>query len=218
MKKLFTIRLILICILLTGALTVAFAGDKSEANRKETNKAHTKQILIVGLPDNVRSNYFYKGMIAEETGMVADSIDILYNHIIAENIAASFRETNCRFILDSHLNQQLIDEIKTEGEEEECYANLAEVPNEELQQELNKAGADYLLVLNQHYLKWQEEPLRTLFHIVSYTLFDKEKNEICRGNNFFTSMNLEKAEKIRKISKKSSSRIASSVIKTLDDQ
>ena len=40
--------------------------------------------------------------------------------------------------------------------------------------------------------------LRTLFHIVSYTLFDKDKNEVYRGNNFFTCMNLENPDKLRK--------------------
>ena len=53
--------------------------------------------------------------------------------------------------------------------------DLSAVPTEELQKVLDNADADYLLVLNQHYLKWQDQPLRTLFHIVSYTLFDKDE-------------------------------------------
>ena len=91
------------------------------------------------------------------------------------------------------------------------------MPTEELQKVLDNADADYLLVLNQHYLKWQDQPLRTLFHIVSYTLFDKDKNEVYRGNNFFTCMNLENPDKLRKSSRKSSSKIASTIIKTLDE-
>ena len=88
---------------------------------------------------------------------------------------------------------------------------------EEMREIMSETDADYLLVLNQHYLKWQEQPLRTLFHIVSYSLFDKDKNEIISDNNFFTSMNLEEPNKIRKISKKSSVKIASNVIKALEN-
>lgn len=195
-------------------------GITAKEIKKESENYHAKQILIVGLCDNVKSNYFYKGMIAEETGMKADSIDQTYNKIIAENIAASAKKGDCRFIPASmaSVSGKVLNEIKVNGESEDCYSDLSAVPTAELQQVLDSADADYLLVLNQHYLKWQDQPLRTLFHIVSYTLFDKDKNEIYRGNNFFTCMNLENPDKLRKSSRKSSSKIASTIIKTLDEE
>ncbi len=60
--------------------------------------------------------------------------------------------------------------------------------------------------------------LRMSFKISSY----KNKSCIffCRFNgktNFFTCMNLENPDKLRKSSRKSSSKIASSIIKTLDE-
>ena len=134
-------------------------------------------------------------------------------------IAASVKNGDCKFIPANatQVTGQVLNEIKVNGESEDCYSDLSAVPTEELQKVLDNAGADYLLVLNQHYLKWQDQPLRTLFHIVSYTLFDKDKNEVYRGNNFFTCMNLENPDKLRKSSRKSSSKIASSIIKTLDE-
>ena len=107
--------------------------------------------------------------------------------------------------------------VKINENEEECASDLSSVPLDEMRKIMNDADADYLLVLNQHYLKWQDQPLRTLFHIVSYSLFDKDKKEIITGNNFFTCMNLEEPNKIRKMSKKSSVKIASNVIKALED-
>ena len=178
MERLFKIRIFTVMFF----LAVASIAANAKESKKEGDNYHAKQILIVGLHDNVKSNYFYNGMIAEETGMKADSIDQTYNTIIAENIAASVKNGDCK-----------------------------------LQKVLDNADADYLLVLNQHYLKWQDQPLRTLFHIVSYTLFDKDKNEVYRGNNFFTCMNLENPDKLRKSSRKSSSKIASTIIKTLDE-
>ena len=40
--------------------------------------------------------------------------------------------------------------------------------------------------------------------------------EVTKGNNYFTCMNLEKADKLSKASRKSSSKIASTIIKSID--
>ena len=197
MKRSFRFRLLNLLFLCGLCVNTSFAEKLSEGDGVQP-----KQVLIVGLKDNVRSNYFYKGMIAEETGMQADSVDFIYNQIIAENIAGNTKSKAYKFVLanEDSIPADFFEEVKINENEEEC-----------------ETDADYLLVLNQHYLKWQEQPLRTLFHIVSYSLFDKDKNEIISDNNFFTSMNLEEPNKIRKISKKSSVKIASNVIKALEN-
>ena len=82
MERLFKIRIFTVMFF----LAVASIAANAKESKKEGDNYHAKQILIVGLHDNVKSNYFYNGMIAEETGMKADSIDQTYNTIIAENI------------------------------------------------------------------------------------------------------------------------------------
>ena len=193
MERLFKIRIFTVMFF----LAVASIAANAKESKKEGDNYHAKQILIVGLHDNVKSNYFYNGMIAEETGMKADSIDQTYNTIIAENIAASVKNGDCKFIPANatQVTGQVLNEIKVNGESEDCYSDLSAVPTEELQKVLDNADADYLLVLNKHYLKY----------------------EGYRGNNFFTCMNLENPDKLRKSSRKSSSKIASSIIKTLDE-
>lgn len=216
MKKFVHLRAFAACLL---GLFLPFAAQSETTEKGEGAPKHARQILILGLPDNVRSNYFYNGLIAEETGLQPDSIDQAYNRIIAENIAAaSSPESDCRFIPASSvgIDGRIRNEIKVTGESDESRADLSAVPADAWEKCLADAGADYLLVLNQHYLKWQDQPFRTLFHIVSYSLFDREKKEVCSGNHYFTSMNLEKPDKLRKISRKSSSKIASSILRTLD--
>lgn len=214
MKRSFRFRLLNLLFLCGLCVNTSFAEKLSEGDGVQP-----KQVLIVGLKDNVRSNYFYKGMIAEETGMQADSVDFIYNHIIAENIAGNTKNKACKFVLanENSIPADFFEEVKINENEEECTSDLSSVPLDEMRKIMNDADADYLLVLNQHYLKWQDQPLRTLFHIVSYSLFDKDKKEIITGNNFFTCMNLEEPNKIRKMSKKSSVKIASNVIKALED-
>lgn len=214
-KKVF---LMSIAILMCAASAAAKDG-KSMKGEKAVNAA-TRQVLIVGLDDNVKSNYYYKGLIAEETGMKADQVDKEYNRIIAENIALASDGAACRFIAaqEGQVAGQVVNEIKVIGESEESYSDISAVPAEALQKTLDTAGADYMLVLNQHYLQWQETPLRTLFHIVSYTLYDRNKQELCRGNNYFTCMNLEQPDKLCKSSRKSAAKIAATVRKTLEEK
>lgn len=208
-----------ICLSLLSAFILEAKENKNPKESRKANSAAAR-ILVVGLDNNVKSNYFYMGMIAEETGINAEHIDREYNRIIAENIAVYNKTSQCEFIPvePEEVKGDCIRPIPLNGDEENCNSDLSSIPADEWKNILTHAEADYMLVLNQHYLKWQETPLRTLFHIVSYTLFDKDKKEIYRGNNYFTTMSLEKPDELRKISRKSSSKIAANVVKSLDDK
>ena len=202
-------------VVLLAALGCIFVGNLQAKKKENDGHRNSNNVLMLGLNDNVKSNYFPKVMITEETGIMEDVIDREYNAIIMENIMASASGA-CKFIptaADTHAHlHKLCSLIKVNGEGDESYSDLSPVPDDEYRKALDMADAEYLMVVNQHYLKWQEKPMRTLFHIVSYTLYDKDKNEVYRGNHYFTSMNLERPENIRKISRKASSRIASTIV------
>ncbi len=205
---------IILCVAVICGNT-AFSQAKNGVKNESVNDTALKQILIIGLNDNIKSNYFYDEMIAEESGIEQDSLNIKYNNIITDNISSSSKD---KHFLSTNTFQynKIIEKIKTEGEDEERYSDISSIQTSELQSMLNKENAEYLLVLNQHYLKWQETPYRTIFHIISYSLFDKNKKEIYRGNNYFTCVNLENAEQIKKMSKKCSAKIAESVFKAIN--
>ena len=176
--------LAMMIILFASAVNMTAVNyDKRAADIKSKDVKH---ILVIGLNDNVQSNYFPNCMITEESGIPTDSIDAVYNREIAVNIAESVKDNNkLMFVpVTSYREWEKIEsEIKIEGENEECYANLADVNKDSLEKLMEEADGDYLLILNRHYLKWQDQPLRTLFHFVSYSLYDREKNEITHGNN-----------------------------------
>ena len=207
-------RLFVIFMILTQAPLVLW-GKKEKSIQDKQQQA---QVLIIGLNDNVKSNYYYDDLIAEQTGMKVDSIDQQYNAIIADNIIASAQNSSCKFTTgdkDVHCDR-IVGKIAVAGEGEDGASSLSGITPEELQATLNEAHADYLLVLNQHYLKWQEEPMRTVFHMISYTLFDKDKKKVLSGNQYFTSMNLEAPEKVMQLSRKTTAMIASAVARSLD--
>ena len=194
----------------------AVAGPVSDTSKSD-DAAEVKKILVVGLPDNVESNYFPVSMIAEETGIPEDSVDYAYNQAVAENIALSNKDKRFCFLPleDCQEKEAWMSGIELKGDEEAKYADLSKVDENVYRQWMAAAGADYVLLLNQHYLKWQEKPLRTLFHITSYSLYDKNHREVTRGNHYFTSMELDNRAQIEKDSRKSSLRIAQNVVKSL---
>lgn len=189
------------------------AGAEDKPVKKDVVK-----VLIVGLNDNVRSNYYYDASIAEETGIHADSIVTEFNRIIARNIEEALPESSCKFISAGHAaaDETLLSQIECTGEAEQAHSNLNAIPAEKYKEILNQAQANYLLVLNQHYLKRQDQPMRTVFHMMSYTLYDQDRKEVLNGNQYFTSMKLETAEKIKSMSRKSTAKIASSIAKVLE--
>ena len=207
MKNVFLCRLIMTAVLSCTLATMLQAKEKGNGNVPE------KSVLIMGLTDNVKSNYFSKITITEEMGVKENMVDREYNAVIMENIAASANGAY-KFIpaCDEASVPEWVSKIRVEGEADKCYSDVSMVPSDEYRNALDMAGAEYLLVLNRHYLHWQEKPMLTLFHIVSYTLFDKDQKEVYRGKDHFTSMNLETPDKLRKISGKTSSRIASNII------
>ncbi len=200
------------------SICTSIHAENVSSNETTENEHSTVKVLVIGLHDNVSSNYFPESMITEETGIPEESIDSTYNQIITKNIIETNKDKHIVFIDSKGLDGigNVINDITLTGNNEEQYADLSHIESKDYHNLLDNAHADYLLILNQHYLKWQEKPLRTLFHFVSYSLFDKSQQEITKGNSYFTCMNLEKADKLMKASKKSSSKIALSITKNID--
>lgn len=198
-----------------ASVTAVQADEAGKEVAKESSPA--VKVLVVGL-DHVSSNYFPESMITEETGIPEDSIGETYNRIITDNIIQANKDKDVTFVSSENFANadELVGEVKMNGENEESYADVEQIDHKNYKQLMDEANADYVLFLNQHYLKWQEKPLRTLFHFVSYSLYDKNQQEVTKGNNYFTCMNLEKADKLSKASRKSSSKIASTIIKSID--
>lgn len=214
MKTAFVKSIVLGLFVMASVMVVKAEEAGKDASGK--NNAVVK-VLVVGL-DNVNSNYFPESMITEETGIPEDSIGETYNRIITDNIILANKDKGVAFISSENISDadQLLGNVVVKGENEERYADVEQIDHKNYQQLMDEAQADYVLFLNQHYLKWQEKPLRTLFHFVSYSLYDKNQQEVTKGNNYFTCMNLEKADRLTKASRKSSSKIASAIVKSID--
>ena len=202
-------------ILATLFLFLSISLIQAKGNKTEAG-TDMKKILILGLKDNIKSDYYYKGLISEESGIPEDSLELVFNRTIANNMA----QQHIEFIpaISSGNCTKVLNYITVKGEKDECTADLSQVDNQCFRDLLSGAGAEYALILNRHYLRKQEQPFNTIFYIVSYSLYDKEKKEISSGSNYFTAMHLESAETMKKTSRKTSDKIASSVLKLVAQQ
>ena len=216
MKK-FVVKSIVLGLWALACVATAQASEMVNENHAERAASSTVKVLVVGL-DHVHSNYYPGSMITEETGIPEDSLSETYNRIITDNIILSNKDKKFAFISAEQFSdaKQLVGDPEICGEDEESYVDINQINRQNYSRLVDEVDADYVLFLNQHYLKWQEKPLRTLFHFVSFSLFDKDQQEVTKGNHYFTCMNLETADKLSKASRKSSSKIASKVIKSID--
>ena len=196
-----------------GICGTTLAGPPElEGNATSNNSVKPHRILVMGMQDNVKSNYFVTDMLAENTHIQEDSVCYIYNKVIEDNLAQMAQKTKSpyTFVYGKDVqdnNQELLENIQTTGEGENQSSDLAFVNSNKLKGMLEQAGADYLLLLDSHYLKYQEEPFKTIFHYVNYSLYDANKKKLGQGSNYFTSINPQTEQQMIKSSKKSTAKM-----------
>lgn len=196
-----------------GICATTWAGTPElEGNVTSNNSVKPHRILVMGMQDNVKSNYFVTDMLAENTHIQEDSVCYIYNKVIEDNLAQMAQKTKSpyTFVYGKDVqdnNQELLEDIQTTGEGENQSSDLAFVNSNKLKGMLEQAGADYLLLLDSHYLKYQEEPFKTIFHYVNYSLYDANKKKLGQGSNYFTSINPQTEQQMIKSSKKSTAKM-----------
>lgn len=206
--------------MLFAMVNVMTAGNPETTESLDANSVKQHRVLVVSVKDNVKSNYFDKDILSEDSKIAADSICYIYNKVIGENISAvAKKEKSAYMFVDGNTIKDdcnnFIQQVNLTGEEDKLASDLASVNDEQLKSLLDKAGAAYLLVLDAHYLRYQELPFKTIFHYVNYSLYDANKKRLAQGSNYFTSINPQNEMQMLKSSRKSTAKIVDMVENTL---
>jgi len=162
-----------------------------EANKRTGSVKPDITILVIGFGDNVASNFFPKVEIAEKLNIPLHEFDSILNQKLNKQVQAiDIRQLN--FITRESIKEinHLRGHIHFHGESGQIAAIIIDRYKEFFKNLLNEHKADYLLVYNEYYLRWQELPFNTLFHIFSYTLFDQSLSEISNGQDHFNTFSL----------------------------
>jgi len=192
------------------------AKPEMEGNATNSSSVKNHRILVIGAEDNVKSNYFVTDMLAEDTKIAPDSVCYIYNKVIEDNLSLLAQKSKASYtFVDAKAIQgtcqNILEDIKTTGEGEAQASDLSFVNATQLRSMLDQAGADYLLLLDTHYLKYQEVPFKTIFHYVNYSLYDGNKKKLAQGSNYFTSINPQTEQQMIKSSRKSTAKMLGDV-------
>jgi len=218
MKKSIVLSLTMLMSAFAG-MTEAAALETTEGEAAKSAKEH--RVLVVSMDDNIVSNYFTNDMLAEGTGISEDSICHIYNKVIENGLSASARKEKSQYDFVTIAGNQndwnaIAKYARIDKKEENSVADLTTVNIEQLKSLMDKADASYLLVLDAHYMKYQDKPFKTLFHYVNYSLYDTKKNKLGQGSNYFTSINPQNKAQMMKSSRKSTEKMVEIIEKILD--
>ena len=214
MKKL--VLSLLVCV---SAANVFAAGGKAKGSSAAMQKP---KVLVMAPSDNVKSNYYVKEMLAEGTGIDKDSISYVYNNVIGSNLEKLSQKSGVVLLnacdsKDKQINS-LARSMRISGSGQDAAADMSAVDKNALHAEMQRLGAKYLLVIGQHYLKYQEQPLKTTFHFVSYSVYDINDKKLGGGSVYFTSFDPQGVAEMAKSSVKSSKKIVSDVERMVEKE
>jgi len=173
-------------------------------------------VLIITAVDNIKSNHYYDDYIAKEMGVAVDSLDYYFNGSVTRHLQ-SLHEGALEYTLLPEADLSVVkDDIEISGEAESSVASVDKMSLEEYHSLLEKNKTEFLLVINQHYLKKMESgTMNTVFHIVSYTLFDKDKKQLNTSSLYYSTIKLDKPGKMESQLRKTAAKMASKLEKVV---
>jgi hypothetical protein len=194
--KAIAIFLVSILVLFLTDTATALKKKKQDNNGGESGVV----VLVVGFGNNVNSNFFPRVDMAQKMGVRQDEIDSLLNQKLLEGFS-DVSVKNIDFInpSDFSLISQTRNCFEFTGDPGYIQPELIVAFEAQIQDLLELYNADYLLLYNQYYLRWQEEPVRTLFHIFSYTVFNKKMQAVSKGQEHFNTFSLVDSDEMKKL-------------------
>lgn len=203
-----------IIILMISCVNMVMASGKGTVTAETTA---APKILVVAPSNNVNSDYYVTDMLTEGTGISEDSVSHIYNNVIAKTMQQIASKENLVMLNGCNsIAANLLQGVELNGSGEDAMVDMSKVDKKKLQLALQQLGASYLLVLDQHFLKYQEVPFRTMFHFVNYSLYDMNENKLGAGKSYFTSFEPQSAKDMIKSSMKSTRKMVAEISKILD--
>jgi len=214
------IRYSIIAILFSGLLIIfatnAQGNTRKSANREKAGETSQITILVIGFGNNITSNYFPLVDAAEKLEIPYAE----YDSVLNQKLSNEFQELDfrkVRFATASSYYEvgKLRNMLFYPGEMGNAAHIICQTHNQELIEVIRNYEADYMVVYGQYQLKWQEEPFNTLFHILDYTVFDSNLQEIYRGQEHFNTFSLARTNELQRNFQRLVKRNANTIYKAI---
>lgn len=201
---------------LTGLLI--FQSFMLQARNNHPSDTNVKSILVVGFAGNINSNFLSEQMVAERFEVCPQTIDSVLHEKLLQGFGNLSQNPNLKFIFPESIEEasRIRNVFTFNGDSENMYPELSETNEMEFRAVMDQYNADYIMVFGQYYLKWREEPFQTFFHILNYSLINRNLQEMNRGNEFFTTFVDFRARDVEKQLSKLIQRSAANVRRTIN--
>jgi hypothetical protein len=189
------LKYLVIAFLLSGLLifisTDTQANSRKGANKEMVGESSQITILVIGFGNNITSNYFPMVDVAEKLEVPFSEYDSLLNQKFNNEFNdLNFRRARFATVTNYQEVAKLRKLLYLTGDFAHDAHSLHQIPNQELLEMIQSYGADFIVVYDKYHLKWQEDPFKTLFHILDYMVYDNNLREITRGQEHFNTFSL----------------------------
>jgi hypothetical protein len=153
-----------------------------------------QRIAFLGIGSgNLRSNYFSDETIAERMNVPEDSIHEVFNGVFFEYLNHASLKGGKADVVYCCLGEgkAILESVKYDNRGDEMESDLSAVPQGELSDFLQKTSTDYLVLVDQYYIKREGYPYHNISHIINYSVYDGKKKVVCRGRHRFSSLDMD---------------------------
>lgn len=166
----------------------------------------TNQDIVMVVPSqlNVSSDYYPLDMIAESMNIQVDSVGPMLNAMVTNGLAENSRRF---YICQKTENTSTLEKITLRKiSTERSSADLSSLTDEEFRKLLGSDKAKYVVIISGYFIQRMEKPFPTIFHTISYTVYDSNRQKTMDGFEYFNTYDLKSYGEMeagnRKISKK----------------
>ncbi|MCC8152828.1 MAG: hypothetical protein LIP01_00590, partial [Tannerellaceae bacterium] len=182
--------------------TIGLCSAKEKAESKNSyHKNESARIAFLGVPmHNLRSNYFTNDLLAEKMDAPEDAIDEVFSKNFFTLLEKACTRTNKMEAVyccceDAQSILKTVDFIE---EGDGIKSDFSTVPAESIDALLEKTMADYIVLIDQYYVKKEGYPYNNISHIISYSVYDENRTIVSQGRHHFTSLDMDELSRYNK--------------------
>ena len=208
-------KIVLILSLVALTLSNVFAEKKNEV-KEYSNSTDVIRVAFLGVDiNNLRSNYLGDDVIAEKFSADEDSINVAFNQDFFEALRKNgSKKGKYDFVYCCHTNNKnFLDRITYKEEGDEMYSDISEITQEDFNAVIDNAHADFMVLIDQYYIKKEGYPYHNYSHIINYSVFNKDKIKVSKGCYRFTSIEMEKLDDYSKQFMKAADKLVAKIEK-----
>jgi hypothetical protein len=171
-------------------LATALTAPDGRAENEKTIPS-VRRILFVGLKDCYLSSDYYTGdQIAETFDVAPGTMDEVVNSEFYGAFSEAAGKRSLSLTACDDAAQEMISDLQYDYDGDVLYSNLSEIDENLYRSVLEQAQAEYMLVIDQYYIKKEIYPYDNFAHTFHYSVYDTSKNKIYDGHYRFTAFDL----------------------------